>query len=366
MERRGKINPDILAAAPEFPSRPLNYEKLKDGVIVRVPNWLGDAIMTLPALMQLKKIIPEPHGLFVLCPKGLRDIFESLPMIDMVVPLEKVHSNWSRNDIKRMLRLQAGAGILFNNSLRDAVFMRLCAIRPLYGASARGRSLLLHRSFNFPPRISYDMNELHHTKKYLSIVKALGAPEWDGTLPEFKIKVPFEEINQNIANICEHPKLMTIAAGAAYGGSKRWASESFRKVANWWIDNGGIVAVLGSGKEADIAEEVIEELPADKAFNAAGKTDLSELMHLLDKSAVSVANDSGIMHLSAALGKPGVAIFGPTDWTATGPISDRWKILYDKQMCSPCFKRECPSGDSKCMKVITPEMVIEAVKEVFK
>ena len=127
-----KVKPN-LAAAPEFPVRPLNMKKIKDGIIVRVPNWLGDIIMTLPALMELKKILPEYCGLFVVCSPGSRDLLESLPMIDYVIALDKAHRNWSQDDLRRVTKMRAGAGILFNNSLRDAIFMRIAGIKHLYG-----------------------------------------------------------------------------------------------------------------------------------------------------------------------------------------------------------------------------------------
>ncbi|MBU8902002.1 MAG: lipopolysaccharide heptosyltransferase II [Victivallales bacterium] len=359
-----KVKPN-LAAAPEFPVRHLNVKKLKDGIVVRVPNWLGDIVMTLPALMELKKMLPEYCGLFVICPPSAKDLFESLAMIDYVIPLEKVHRNWSKDDLQNVVKLRAGAGILFNNSLRDAVFMRLAGIKHLYGAQARGRSMLLKRSFPFPARRSRSLNNLHHSNKYLSIVKALGASDWNGDLPEFTIKYPLHQSIPEVIDVCSHPSLMTIAAGAAYGGSKRWSAENFREVANWWISEGGIVVALGTAKEKNIAEEVITGLPPEKAYNMAGKTDMCELMHLLLNSKICVANDSGIMHLSAVLGKPGIAIFGPTDHSATGPISNYWRVIYDKIVCSPCFKRECLYGHSQCMKLCSPRRVVEQIQEVL-
>ena len=87
-------------------------------------------------------------------------------------------------------------------------------------------------------------------------------------------------------------------------------------------------------------------------------------MHLLANSVLTVANDSGIMHLSAALGRPGIAVFGPTDYTATGPISRKWSLLFDKVECAPCFRRECPKGDARCIRRITAEMVIAEMRRI--
>ena len=360
----GKVKPD-LAPAPEFPVQPLNMEKIKDGVVVRVPNWLGDIVMTIPALMQLKKMLPEYCGLFVICSPGAKDLLESLKIIDYVVVLERAHRNWSRRDLKRVSQLRAGAGILFNNSLRDAVFMRLAGIRYLYGAKARSRSPLLERSFAFPARVCAKLNNMHHAAKYLAMVKAFGASDWDGSLPEFKMKYALCQARPEVRALCGHQNLMTIAAGAAYGGSKRWDAEKFREVAKWWIKKGGVVAVLGSAGEKDIADKVVEGLPSGRTYNMAGKTDMCELIYLLFNSKVCVANDSGIMHLAAILGRPGVAVFGPTDYSATGPVSDRWRILYKKRDCSPCFKRECPYGPNECMRAYSSSHVIDEIHDLL-
>ena len=152
---------------------------------------------------------------------------------------------------------------------------------------------------------------------------------------------------------------------AAYGGSKRWKTKNFQEVANWWIKEGGIVAALGSAKEKGIAAAVVNSLPDGKAYNLAGETDICELMYLLRNSKICVANDSGIMHLSAVLGKRGIAVFGPTDHSATGPISNRWRIVYNKLSCSPCFKRECPHGRNECMELCSSSQVVEQIKELL-
>lgn len=360
----GKVDPH-LAAAPEFPVHPLDMAEIKDGIVVRVPNWLGDVVMAIPALMQLKKMLPEYCGLFVICSEGAQKLLEALPIIDYVVVLEKAHRNWSRRDLKRVSQLRAGIGILFNNSLRDAVFMRLARIPHLYGARARGRSPLLTRAFAFPARTGAVLNNLHHASKYLAMAKALGASDWNGGLPEFRMEYALCQAGPEVRALCGHAKLMTIAAGAAYGSSKRWDAEKFGEVAKWWIKKGGMVAVLGSAKEKEIASGVVENLPSGRAYNMAGKTDMCELLYLLFNAQVCVANDSGIMHLSAILGRPGVAIFGPTDYSATGPMSEHWRIVYKKRDCSPCFRRECPYGPNECMRAYSSSHVIDEIHELL-
>ncbi|MBN2640893.1 MAG: lipopolysaccharide heptosyltransferase II [Victivallales bacterium] len=360
---QSEIQRPQLAPAPTFPLVDLKLSDWKNGVAVRSPNWLGDAVMTLPALNQLKKIIPEHCGLFIVCPPSLKGFYDTLPMVDKIICLTRAHKNWTRSDVKHVNRLHAGICLMFNNSLRDTIFFRLARIARLFGASARGRAVLLSGSFKFPPRKDCELNQLHHAEKYLSMVYSLGAPKWQGEMPAFNIP-SLDEAKRNplVNKVFSSGKLMTLAAGAAYGGSKRWPAESFNQVSRYWIDTGGTVAVLGTAGERDMAQEAIKDLPDGNAFNLAGETSLPELMAVLKYSELCIANDSGIMHLSAALGGSGIAVFGPTDPSATSPVSTRWQVLFEKQDCAPCFKRECPSSSSKCMKAVAPEKVIEIIK----
>ncbi len=358
------IVPEWLNNIPVFPVKSLPPEKMKDGILIRSPNWLGDAVMTLPALMQLKKMMPESCGLFVICPENLTGLFRALPFVAKIFPLQQTHRNWTTKEREQLKRINPGAAILFNNSLRDAIHLRLAGIHRLYGAAARCRGFLLHRSFKFERRKDAVLNGLQHTCKYLAMVQALGAPPWQGELPEFNLPAFEQGLRHELMPLVSQKKLLTIAAGAAYGSSKRWDSESFNAVAAWWIEQGGTVAVLGSSSERAICQEAIKSLPPDKAQNLAGITDLTELMLILRHAAVSLANDSGIMHLAAALGTPGIALFGPTDPSATAPVSGNWKILYQQEPCAPCFKRECPRNTRACMTGLTPDMVIDELKRL--
>ncbi len=352
--------------APEFPVKTIPPESWKNGMVVRMPNHLGDAVMALPALAGLRKIVPRNCALYVICPNSHRAFYRSLPMVDGILGLANLHSSWSRSEKRNLYRMRMGVGVLFNNSFRDAFLMRTSGVRVLFGASARCRSWLLRRSFEFPPRPKHQPANLHHANRYLAIARALGAPAWDGKLPEFRILPPVDELSPVITALCEHPRLMTLGSGAAYGAAKRWPAESYRKVAEHWIARGGVAAVLGSAEEMKIGEEIVAGLDPRKIFNLSGKTSMPELMHLLANSAVTIANDSGIMHLSAAFDRPGIAIFGPTDYTATGPICPNWHLFYLRNACphSPCFCRVCPQNRQACIKAITPEMVISELDKM--
>lgn len=362
-----RLIPEI-GSIPHFPVTKISLPDWRDGLLVRSPNWLGDAVMTLPALVQLKKIVPKPCGLFVVCPQGIAPLFEAMPeIVDRVIPLHDPHAFPSREEYRRVRWILAGVGILFNNSFRDALWLKYARIPKLYGAAARFRSFLLERSFSFPPRLDRVLNKPHQAAKYLAVAMALGAEEWDGILPEFALPYEPELYPDTLRAALGCDNLLAIAPGAAYGDAKRWNTEEFRETALWWIrEKGGHVALLSARNEADSARQVLEGLPENRVFDLAGKTSLNALMLLLRNCRMCAANDSGTMHLAAVLGAPGVVPFGPTDPAATAPLSARWRILYDKQPCAPCFKRECPEGTKKCLGAIRGADMIEAMKSLEK
>lgn len=347
---------------PEFDKVDLKLSDWRDGIVVRVPNWLGDAVMAIPAMTRLREAMPERCGFFVVSPPALADLFESLDFVDLVHPLSRVHAAWSRKDKSRVERLRAGVCLMFNNSLRDAWHFKMAGVPKLFGAAARGRSIFLAKAFKFPKIRDGALNKAHHAGKYLAMAKALGATDWDGTLPQFDIPKEPETMSDSLRSALDADKLLALAPGAAYGEAKRWPTAYFRKIAEKWLKDGGEVAVIGTKAERKVAEELTRGLHRGGAFKLAGETTLLELCLVLRRAKWCVANDSGVMHLSAILGGSGIAIFGSTDPTSTSPVSDKWKILYDRQPCSPCFKRECPLGHYDCLKKIEPEKVLDIIE----
>ncbi len=323
---------------------------------VRMPNHLGDAVMALPALSRLRGATAEGGKLTVIAPAYMRELFRATAGVDEVLDLASPHRFWSKEEINRLKDAGIEAAVLLNNSLRDVICMKLAGVKRLYGAGARGRSLLLSAAFELPNLPKGECAKVHQANIYSRIAEAAGAPELDGGLPEFRL--PRIDMFKDItASCCRHPALLTLAPGAAFGDAKRWPEENFRAVAEHWLNKGGIVAALGSKSETATCVRVLENLDEKKCVNFAGKTGLIELMTLLKYSKFTVANDSGIMHLAAALGKSGVAVFGPTDLTSTGPLGGNWSLLYNKFPCSPCYRHTCPDGVNRCIRAITPEAV---------
>ncbi len=347
---------------PVFPVEPLDQKKLKNGIIVRSPNWLGDAVMTFPALRMLKTLLPAGCCLCVLSPAGLCGLYRTLDCVDQVIPLADAHAFLNKEEKHEIRRMNPGAGFLFNNSFRDALAMKLAGVPRLFGTAARFRSVLLKRAYSFPARQDHVLNYPHQALKYTAMIQSCGAGAWDGAMPVMTPD-PLQPLPEKIQNLCSGGKeILLLASGAAYGDAKRWDPEKFREVAKWWTSQGGLVLSLGGKKEYDSAQESIAGV--DNAYNLAGETSLNDLLHLFKCSGLFLGNDSGLMHYAAAAGMKGAAVFASTDPAATGPLSPDWIILHEKQSCSPCFKRMCPEGTRKCFAPITAERAIEALKKL--
>lgn len=351
--------PDLSRDA-DLPCRPLKPEQWQNGLLVRSPNWLGDAVMTFPALRQMRLLLPGSARLTVVCPKGLAPVFRSLDCVDDVIELPDAHAFPPKEVSDRIRQVRAGAGLLFTNSLRDAMIFKLCRVPRLRGTPARCRALLLDQTFSFPPRRDRILNLPHQAVKYLAMTRSFGADRWDGVMPGL---TPCADPSPAAARLlsCEGP-LLLLAPGAAYGDAKRWSAKDFRKTAKWWTDQGGIAASLGAASDREAAEEAVSGLPEDRAFCLAGETSLTDLLHLFRRADFCLANDSGLMHLAAAAGLPGIAVFGSTDPAATSPLSPMWSVLYRKQECAPCFRRICPDGSRRCLNAVTADEVEEVLR----
>lgn len=345
----------------------LELSDIRNGIVVRTPNWLGDAVMAIPAILQLKKMLPDFAGLFVVTPAPLAALFEALPFVNKVIPLADAHAFMNRQEKHQVRSLAAGVCVLFNNSFRDALSLKMCKIPKLYGANARFRKMFLQRTFDFPPRIDFALNKPHQAAKYLSIVQAMGAEPWDGVMPEFSEHAYPESLPESVTDALntERP-ILALAAGAAYGSAKRWHTGSFREVCRRKLGEGCRIVMLGGKSERAAAAEIINGLDEKECFNLAGETGIHELIYVLKHASACLANDSGVMHLAAGVGTPGVAPFGPTDPVATSPLSKQWKLVFEKRSCSPCFKRVCPYGSKACFDPVTPDLVCEALSTVMK
>jgi heptosyltransferase-2 len=329
-------------------------------ILVRGTNWLGDAVMTMPAVAAVRKSRPDAH-ITLFTPKKIADLWRENPNIDEIItepPKKSQHFD---------------AAILFPNSFRAALEAWRAGIPIRVGYTGHWRRWLLTRTIREPAKNSRRRNvtvdgktfsvrvlpdERHQVHRYLDLVQKIGA-KIESTTP--KIWIRPDEIAATERFVPKNPNeiLLGLNAGAEYGPAKRWPADRFaalaaqisQKISAKWL-------IFGGKNDGQIANEIEKRVPT--AINLAGKTTLRELCALLSRCRLLVTNDTGPMHVAAALGVPVVAIFGSTDPNLTGPLGENHTILLKKVECWPCFLRECPI-DFRCMTRISVDEVAEAV-----
>ncbi len=320
-------------------------------LLVRSPNWLGDAVMALPAVRNLKTALGA-EKLVVAAPEKLAALWEACPFVDRVVSLPHPKNLAA---VARLLREgKFASAVLLPNSLRAAAEAFAAGIRRRAGYARGGRRLLLTHAIPAPPR---NPVRLHQRFYYLDLVTALGGPS-DESFPALrKTKKEKSSSSQGVG-------VLALCPGAEYGPAKRWPVESFVAAAKLISEKRKLRVVLfGAPNDAPVAEQFMAQFP--EAENRVGKTSLEEFMAGLAASKLVLCNDSGAMHVAAALGRPTVAVFGSTEPQLTGPLGPRAAVLRHHVPCSPCFLRECPI-DFGCMKGITPEMVAAEAEKLLK
>ncbi len=367
------------------------FNKTCKNLLIRGVNWIGDAVMTLPAIRSLRKSLPETK-LSLLVKPWVSAIFEKNPNIDEIITYNERHRGiLGKIRLSRILSKKGfSCAILFQNAFDAAFITFLSGIKERAGYKRDGRGFLLTRAVKVPKK---DINR-HQIYYYLDLLENLGLKA-EYSDPYIYISLDEKLSARSLLKELRRP-IMGINPGAEYGSAKRWFPERFAEVAGWFIkDTNGSVVIFGSKKEEDIAhriEYLINKQDSEKRsslnsqqssiimaddqcpmtddrslLNLAGKTSLRELISLISECDVFVTNDSGPLHISYAVGTPLVAIFGSTDPELTGPPSNVVSnvVINHKFSCSPCFERTCRNNDLRCMYAITSDDVYYGVKKVL-
>lgn len=312
-------------------------------VIIRSPNWLGDACMAFPAVRALRQGRPDLR-LTVFTQAKLADLWRSLGIIDDIVTKEGKEGLFS---VARRIKQRAhyDVGIFFTNSTRSTLEFWLAGIPRLVGFKGSLRARLLSQ---ITPEQKPGTPPEHQALKCLRLARHCGANTEDPAI--FATGTPV--VTDGVVRV-------GICAGAEYGPAKRWALERFAEVANAvpqveWV-------LVGAPGEKEMGER-LSSMITGRHQNLVGKTSLTELIQRLRQCSLLVTNDTGTMHLAAAIGVPTVSIFGSTEPVLTGPVGPQHTVVRHHVPCSPCFKRECPFGHYECMTKITPERVVQTVR----
>ncbi len=323
---------------------------LQAPLVVRSPNWLGDAVMALPAVRNLKAMLGD-DPLVVAAPEKLAPLWQKCPFVDRVVALEAPRH--LKRTVEQLRAERFGCAVLLPNSFRAAAEAKLAGIPQRIGYARGGRGLLLSRAIPAPLR---DPARLHQRYYYLDLVAALGGPT-EASLPRLR-----KEPTTVAAGVRE--LIIALCPGAEYVPAKRWPAQNFAEVARHFISKRRAkIILLGAAGDMPAAQEVVAQVP--EVENRVGQTSLPEFMAALVSARLVICNDSGAMHVASALGVPTLAVFGSTEPRLTGPMGSRARVLRHHVPCSPCFLRECPL-DFTCMTNITPEVAIVSAEILLR
>ncbi len=327
--------------------------------MIRMPNWIGDAVMATPALAAVRKTFPDAQLTIVANPL-VAALFATHPDCDRVIPFDKKKAHAGASGFWRfcheLRREKFELAILFQNAIEAAVMAMLAGIPRRAGYRTDGRGLLLTHGV---PAVD-KKHGLHHVDYYLQMLSRLGIVGGDGRLSLALTPEEQEGALQRLGT----GAWVAINPGASYGAAKRWIPERFAAVADGLVQEFGVRIVLTGGPgEIEIGRDIAQAMQS-APLNLIGQTSVRELMAVLNHCRLVVTNDSGPMHIAAAFGVPLVAVFGPTDHTTTSPRADSCRIVRHPVDCAPCMLRECPI-DHRCMTGISAEMVLAAARELW-
>ncbi|MEC4675105.1 MAG: lipopolysaccharide heptosyltransferase II [Nitrospirota bacterium] len=341
-------------------------------IVVRGPNWLGDAVMCTPALLMLRDIFPSASITLLVRP-SIAALFESHPSIDHMVVYDHKgnHSGWrGMLNLVRMLRKERfDLAVLFQNAFGAALLMWLAGIPYRMGYPTDGRRLLLTESIPLPP----DVTSLHQVKYYQGLV-SLFEDSGKRYLPTLNVRNDEEEnITEKLkaCSVREDDFVIGLNPGSVYGGAERWLPERFAEAADRIVESilthqdKGIAVhcvIVGAPGEENLGRTIASRM-LNPPIVLSGKTTLQHLMAVIKRCQLFVTNDTGPMHIANAFGVPIVAIFGPTDHRTTSPFHGPFSIVRHPVDCSPCLLRECPI-DHRCMTNVTVEEVLRSAEQL--
>jgi lipopolysaccharide heptosyltransferase II len=336
-------------------------------VLVLSPNWLGDAVMALPAIGDVRRRFPEGR-LSVAARRSVADLFTMVPGVDQVVALEwkgKLQQRGAlQRDVAALRALDADAAILLPNAFSAAWLVKRADIGERWGYAADFRRPLLSRAVSRP------RHSMHQGEYYQHLVRQLGM---DSGALEPALLVPGDVVVGarmllNSRNWDKSRPLIAIAPGAAYGTAKRWLPAHYATLVASLVHDGAQCVLVGSKGDIETTKWIQRLVPDNQRqdlLDLTGITSLPLLVGVISLAKAFVSNDSGAMHLAAAVGTPVTAVFGPTREYETRPLpraGARAEVLIHDVWCRPCMLRECPIGH-RCMKGVSPDRVLSSVRE---
>jgi heptosyltransferase-2 len=322
-----------------------------DRIVVRAPNWVGDVVLSLPAVRDLRRNLPRAR-VTVLARPWVADLYRAVTEVD-----EVRESLGFARDVEA-LRGAFDAALLLPNSFGTALAVWRAGVPERWGYATDGRGALLTRAVP----VSADVRGRSQVYYYRWMLAGLGLHV--SGAPDASLRCPEEWSRRAADKLGDGGPWLGLNPGAFYGTAKRWLPERYAAVADRVARlTGAKVAIVGGPAERPLGEAVARMMRTPARL-LSGETTLGELVGVLSRLRVLVTNDSGPMHLASALGVAVVAVFGSTDWRETAPAGGRHRLLREPVHCSPCMLRECPI-DHRCMRGVGVDQVAGAALEML-
>jgi heptosyltransferase-2 len=346
----------------------LNLENIKR-IVVRGTNWVGDAVMTVPALRELRNLFPNAH--ITLATRAWAEgLFAGADFLD---ELQVHEGSGLRSVVHQVRQWQKGSfdlAVLFPNSLEAALVASLARVGFRIGYATDGRQRLLSHPLSLPEWRS----STHEVFYYLNIIaqlQTLLGHEQTAMNKQPDCSLHVEQSRQSEAmerlrlkGVRKERALVALCPGSINSRAKRWPAERYAALGDLFIDElGAEVLLIGSDAETEISREVSERMQ-NKPVMLTGHTSLAQLVALLSLVDLLVTNDTGPAHIASALGRPTLVIFGPTNPLTTRPFSRAGEIVRTPPDCAPCMLRDCPI-DHRCMTAISPDEVFDRARVMF-
>ncbi|HLJ49402.1 MAG TPA: lipopolysaccharide heptosyltransferase II [Bryobacteraceae bacterium] len=317
-------------------------------ILIRATNWVGDAVMCLPALRAIRERFPDAH-VAILAKPWVADLYRRETFANEIILYDR--SRWTI--VRRLRTRRFTCAILLQNAFDAALIAWLAGIPHRFGYDRDGRGFLLSRAVAVPKRGEIPRHERFY---YLEMLRRAGIT---GELLE-------SPAIQLAGRTQTERRIIGVSPGAAYGTAKQWLPERFAEAAARLAgERNAEIALFGSGSERELCEKIAGMLAGRPVTNYAGKTTLAEFIDRAGECELFLTNDSGAMHIASALGVPTVAIFGATDDIGTGPTGSHARVVREPVECSPCLLRECPI-DHRCMTRVTSERVAEEALKLLE
>ncbi len=340
-------------------------------LLVRGPNWIGDAVMSEPALAALRELF-QTAEITLLVKPAIAELLKGHPALHRILVYEDpgrhagITGKWTLAGTLRHLRFDLA--ILFQNAFEAALLTFLAGIPRRYGYATDGRSFLLSDPIAVPERTTIR----HQVQYYLDILRPLGSERPTGPPRLFLSDEEEQAMDRRLveAGVAESNLLVGLNPGSTYGGAKRWLPERFAETADRLIREQGVhsgrrvsAVIVGARGEEALGRAIADRMQI-KPIQFSGRTTIRELMAVIKRCDLFLTNDTGPMHIAAAFSVPVVALFGPTDSRTTSPFGSGHTIVRHSVECAPCLLRECPI-DHRCMtRISVDEVYAAAVKQL--